>query len=118
MAGRRRWRSSPRTRVSVHQDKGWDYLGADVLRQANPRSRSAMVGPQGLQRAGRVLASTWQGAQREGPVKNLFFNLGKGKGEKPKDSGLHESTTVLTGDDRIDARNIRLLLDTMAELIS
>jgi sigma-B regulation protein RsbU (phosphoserine phosphatase) len=51
-------------------------------------------------------------------VKNLFFNLGKGKGEKPKDSGLHESTTVLTGDDRIDARNIRLLLDTMAELIS
>lgn len=57
-------------------------------------------------------------------MKRLFSFIGK----KPTDAAppsavvphapTGETTTFLTGDDRIDSRNVRLLLDTMAELIS
>ena len=54
------------------------------------------------------------------PFKNLFSRLGRKEpaDPPPAPSSAGESTTILTGDDRIDSRNIRLLLETMADLIS
>ena len=54
-------------------------------------------------------------------MKNFFFGGKRGRktGEKPV--GLPEpgeSTIYLTGDDRVDSAKIKILLDTMAELIS
>ena len=59
---------------------------------------------------------------KESPLKRLFSKLGKKSEATPPAStpraSNHETTTFLTGDDLIDARNVRSLLDTMAELIS
>ncbi len=51
-------------------------------------------------------------------MKRLFSILGKKEAEPAAPPPANESTTFLTGDDRIDSRNVRLLLDSMAELIS
>jgi serine phosphatase RsbU (regulator of sigma subunit) len=61
------------------------------------------------------------------PFKNLFSRIGRkdptvavpaepASSRAPTSTG--ESSTFLTGDDRIDSRNVRLLLETMADLIS
>jgi serine phosphatase RsbU (regulator of sigma subunit) len=62
------------------------------------------------------------------PFKNLFSRLGRKEPEPPPaaptgtstkyGSGSGETTSFLTGDDRIDNRNVKLLLETMADLIS
>lgn len=50
--------------------------------------------------------------------------FGRGKSDKRertserRSSGIGDPTQVLTGDDRIDAQKVRILLDTIAELIS
>lgn len=50
-------------------------------------------------------------------LKNLFTRVGKKEVASPP-STAGETSTFLTGDDRIDSRNVRLLLETMADLIS
>jgi serine phosphatase RsbU (regulator of sigma subunit) len=61
------------------------------------------------------------------PFKNLFSKLGRREAAPPAparppaaaaSTGFGETSSILTGDDRIDSRNIKLLLETMADLIS
>ncbi len=55
------------------------------------------------------------------PFKNLLSKLSRKEPAPPPAaaaSSVGESSTFLTGDDRIDSRNVRLLLETMADLIS
>jgi len=53
-------------------------------------------------------------------LQNLFSRGGKKEIKEPPrpPTAAGESSTFLTGDDRIDSRNVRLLLETMADLIS
>lgn len=66
-------------------------------------------------------ASPWIPALPPSPFKNLLSKFGRKEAAPPPPappSATGESSTFLTGDDRIDSRNVRLLLETMADLIS
>ncbi len=97
---------------------GRGHSGRAIVRP--PRIAGRRIGDAALHRPRprkRPLAS---------PFKNLFSKLGRketapllpSRPPPSPSSGPGETSSILTGDDRVDSLNIKLLLETMADLIS